>query len=105
VSLCKIFGVEVCTLFGVRCEYGPNLAGSRNEARKLALDRFRLRPRVSAFGRQGGPRVCGTRLRWATPGVCLPWQPLDAETSGDHPSHGRQLRLLGHLLTRPSSVR
>jgi hypothetical protein len=29
---------------------------------------------------------------WAPPGVCLPQQPLDAETvAANHPNHGRQL--------------
>jgi hypothetical protein len=41
VSLCELFGVELYRLFGVFFEY-EQLADLTEEARKLALDRFRL---------------------------------------------------------------
>ena len=41
LSLCKLSGVEVCTLFGVLFEYGPT-GGAHGRGPKAALDRFRL---------------------------------------------------------------
>jgi hypothetical protein len=42
VSLCKLFGVKLCAIFGVPFEYGPTGGAHGRYARKLALDRFRL---------------------------------------------------------------